>query len=146
MALQGVNYAKTVAVPQEFIEPGDHVGKVRCLYDEHTFAADVNGVGETILMGGKLPPNARILDAIVKCPSLGTTGIFKLGYSGDDDYFIPVAQLDAGGQAVLGKATAASAGLGNKLDEEVQPLITFTEATDNAQDVKLQMWILFSLD
>lgn len=153
-SLEGVNYAKTQENPIEMIDGAEFGGKPRVHYDEHTFAADVNAIGDVIRMGGKLPKNARIIRATVKCPSLGTTGILKFGYeaasdgseSADDDGFIVVANLDAGGQDVLGKESAASAAIGKKMSGEVQPILTFTEASDDAADVKIQSWIEYILD
>jgi hypothetical protein len=152
--LSGVNYALLNSEPTSKAGVGELTGSVKVLYDEHTFAADVNGVGDIIKIGGLLPKGARIVDAQVKCPSLGTTGILSFGYAASDDSaeaadadgLIVVAQLDAGGQAVLGKATAASAAVGKVLAGAVQPQLIFTEASDNAEGVKIQAWVSYVMD
>lgn len=154
MALSGVNYAKIVAEPSQKILHGELSGKVKISYDEHTFVASVNAIGQTILIGDLIPKGARIIGATVKCPSLGVTGILSFGYAAsadgaeaaDADGLIVVAQLDAGGQAVLGKETAASVAVGKQLLGSVQPQLVFTEASDVAIGVKIQAWVFYVMD
>lgn len=152
--LEGVNYAKINSEPSQKVLKGEVKGKVSVHYDEHTFADDVNAIADIVKIGGLLPEGARILGAKVKCPSLGTTGILSFGYaasadaveSADADGFIVVAQLDAGGQEVLGVDTAASVAIGKQLAAAVQPQLVFTEASDDAAGKKVQAWIEYVVD
>lgn len=152
--LEGVNYAKINSEPSVKVPEGETNGKPKVLYDKHVFAGDVNAIGDIIKFGGLLPKGARVLEATVKCPSLGTTGILSLGWAAgadaveaaDADGLIVVAQLDAGGQAVLGKTTAASAGAGKQFAEAVQVQAIFTEASDDAAGKTIECWIEYVMD
>ena len=148
--LNGVNFAKVQAEPSQKIPVAEITGSVRSMYDSHTFAADVNAIGDVIKLCQPLQKGARILRATVKSPSLGTTGIMTLGNaangvdSADPDSL--VAGIDAGGQAVLGKETAASALLGKKLEADTQFELVFTEASDAAEGKTVEVWIEYVLD
>jgi hypothetical protein len=152
--LEGINYAKVSAEPSQKVLKGEVSGRVKVLYDEHTFAGNVNAIADIVKIGSLLPKGARVLGAKVKCPSLGTTGILSFGYAvsadaveaADADGFIVVAQIDAGGQAVLGVDTAASAAVGKQFAADVQPQLVFTEASDAAAGKKIQCWIEYVLD
>lgn len=150
MSLEGVNYNLVNQVPAKKVPPGEYAGRVRCLYDEHTFAADVNAIGAKVFLGGKLPKGARVLEAVVLCPSLGATGIFDVGYqangvdAADPNAFILAA--DAGGQAVKGMSSAGSAGLGKKFGADTQVELTFTEASASAEGEIVKVWLYYILD
>lgn len=147
----GDNYNSLyVEVPSQMADVGEVAGKVRVLYDEHACEANVIATSDTILMGSKLPKGARVLNAKLAAPSLGTTGIMKLGFlangvdAADDDAFI--ASADAGGQAVLASMPAGSAGLGKKFEAETELSIAFSEATDSALGDVIKIWIEYVLD
>ncbi len=147
----GSNYNKAYVLdPKQMIPAGEHNGKVRCLYDEIAFAGNVLAIADIVKLG-KIPKGARILDAICKLDSLGTTGIVSLGWAAssdgleiaDPDGLILAANLDAGGQAVLGQATVGSVGLGKKFAAEVEMQAVFTEASDAALGDYLKVWIYY---
>lgn len=146
----GVNAALINAGEGEKGGKGEANGRVRCLYDQHTFAAAVNAINDTVKMGAPLPAGARVLFGKVKSDSLGTTGIFKFGYAAsadgsivaDDDAF--GASFDAGGAAVETDITGA--GLGLKLSQAVQPVLTLTEATDGAAGDTVKIWLFYVVD
>lgn len=143
-AFNGTNYASSIAIPLEQLPVGEVSGKVRMCYDKFVCAQDIYAIGDTINMGQSLPIGARIVDAVVSCPSLGTTGIFNLGIEGGDvDYF--VALVDAGGQADK-QRMASEAGLLIKGTAAIQPCIKFTEATDAADEVEIEMAIFYVLE
>lgn len=132
------------------IGKGETNGRVRCLYDEHVFAADVNAISDVILMGAKLPAGCRVVGGKVKSDSMGTTGIFKFGYQASDDGSVVAdddafgTSYDAGGAAV--ETAVSGAGLGKKLDKAVQPVLTLTEATDSASGDTIKVWLFFVVD
>lgn len=152
--LDGVNYAKINSEPSLKVPHGELVGGVKILYDKHVFVASVNAISDVIKIGGLLPKGARVTDVTVKCPSLGTTGILTFGYAAsadaveaaDADGFLVAASIDAGGQAVLGKPTAASAAIGKQFAASVQPQLVFTEASDVAIGKTVEAWIEYVLD
>jgi hypothetical protein len=115
---------------------GEVNGHVKTIFDTIVFASAVVAVNDTFKIGAPLPKGARVLDVKVKCPSLGTTGIFDIGYlangvdAADPDAF--AVGLDAGGQAVLGGPTLAAAGIHKKFTAETQVSGIFTEATTTA--------------
>jgi hypothetical protein len=152
--LEGVNYGKVNSEPSLKVPKGELNAGVKILYDEHEFEADVNAIADVIKLGAKLPKGARVLDAVVLCPSLGTTGILSLGWAASDDAvesadadgLIVASQIDAGGQAALGKCTAASAGLGKKFEADVQIQAVLTEASDSALGETLKCWVYYVMD
>lgn len=156
--LYGSNYQKAyVNDPKQMINRGEFNGKIRAIFDSHTFVANVNAIADIVKLG-KIRKGMRFVDALVKCGSLGTTGIFSLGYAigdagasggeptADADGFIVVGQLDAGGQAVLGRATSASAAVGKQFADDCDIQAVFTEATDAAAGVVLYSWVFVIAD
>jgi hypothetical protein len=148
------NYNKAwVNDPSEAIPAGQHNAHKKVVYAEYTPVANVLAINDVIKLF-KLPKGARVIEATVKAPSLGTTGIMSLGNAASDDAveaadadsLIVVAQLDAGGQAVLGKTTSASAGAGKKFAADVDIQLVFTEATDAALGDTIQCWVEFVMD
>ena len=127
--LYGSNYTLAyVNVPSEKIEPGEQVGKVKVAYDEY----DLDGLGVVIAANDliylmKIPAGARVLEAIIDSPSLGTTGIVQLGTAADPDRYIAAA--DAGGQAVREKMPLGADGAFEELTEETQLILKCTEIT-----------------
>jgi len=142
-SFNGDNYGSYVAVPQEQLPVGEVSGKVRVAIDSYTCTQNVYAIADVILMGAPLPKGARIIDAKVISPSLGTTGIVDFGYPTDVDYF--VTQADAGGQAVK-KHMASEAGLLVKLSAALQPQIRFSEASDAANGLVIQTMIQYVLE
>lgn len=133
-------------------DKGEYNGHVKMFFDEINFPAAVFAISDTVKINGRLPAGARVVDAWVKSASLGTTGIFTLGHGASDDGSIVadpdafLTAIDAGGQVVLTRPTAAAVGLGKKFDKEVDVLLTATEATDAAADDLLQVAVFYIVD
>ena len=149
--LFGANYTKKfVSVPSEKVHGKEHSGKVRMAYDKYTFVQDAVS-GATIKMM-KLPKGAKVVDCIVKCPSLGTTGIFSLGYEAngvdvaDLDGFLLATSIDVGGQAVLGRATLGSAAIFKDFAAETQVVLTQTEDTTLANGLAIEVAIFYTME
>lgn len=134
-------------------DKGEYNGHVKVFYDEIVLPAAVVAATDTIKLNGKLPKGARVLDAVVKSPSLGTTGIFSLGHAAgknmdgsaipaDPDAFIVAA--DAGGQAVLAKGDGA--GIGKRFEGDLDIMLTATEATTTAEGMLVQAWLTYIVD
>lgn len=145
--LNGKNYKKVyVDKPSQKADKGEYNGHVKTLYDEITLAGDL-GLGDEILLG-KLPVGARVLSAVVKSPSLGSTGILDLGYKAngvdveDQDGF--VAAADAGGQAVQANGTGVA--IGKKFDAETTVFAKVTEASDLGNGLTVQAWVHYIVD
>ena len=146
----GVNYNKAyVLVPAQKYGVGEFNGNTKTLFDEHTGNRAVYAIAD-IIKFGKLPKGARVLQATVKSASLGTTGIFTLGYPAngvdvaDPDGFLVVAQGDAGGQAVQASGTGAA--IGKKFTAETEVELVFTEASDVGTSKLIQCWVQYILD
>ena len=107
----------------------ENYGKLRVMKIEFNLAA-VLALGDKIF-GLKLPKNALIIDAHIKLPSLGATGIVKMGLLKDgveaSGSLIPVA--DAGGQDVLERADKDSADIGYVTGEDDYLMIECTETS-----------------
>lgn len=140
----GSNYTKAyVNVPSEKIPPGEISGDKKIAYDEYTFDGDVFAQNDIIKLGIKIPKGARVLEATVIAPSLGTTGIFSLGTSANPDALVVAA--DAGGAAVKAQSPAGAADLGVELSEDTFYELKCTEATDTADGLKIQVWVEYVL-
>lgn len=93
-----------------------------------------------IIEGPKLPRNCIILDAKVKCPNMGATGIFSFGTLNDLDGLVPLA--DAGGQKVNERDGADSDLIGTYIGDSVEQLgIECLEVTAAGTGLKLQAFI-----
>jgi len=151
--LNGANYAKSVASPKAKIENGEQFGKVHMLREQY----DLDDAGVVIalndvILGPKIPKGARVLSAEVKISaSMGTGGIFDLGYLVSDDAVEAadldafVQQADAGGQAVLQRHALGAAGIDKKFAAEVQTQLKCTEATTNITGV-ISWWITYVIN
>lgn len=138
-----VNGVQTALVAaNSFAEPGCRNSRTRVLCDEYAFPADVFAANDRILIG-TLPKGARPLNAFVHSPSLGTTGIFKLGTTADDDGYVTSA--DAGGQAVHAQGNGVLLD-GRRLAAAVDVYLKCSEVTDSAEGDVISAGILYSLD
>jgi hypothetical protein len=137
-----LNYAKAyVNVPSEKIAPGEVGGELQVAYDEYTFTANA-AVNDVIRLGIKIPAGARIHEAVVIAPSLGTTGTFALGTASNTTSLIAAA--NAGGQAVKALTPAGAADLGKELSEDTFYQLTCTVATTAAAGLKIQVWVIYT--
>lgn len=140
----GSNHTKSfVTIPSQKAEVGENGGKLHFSYDSYTGVQNVYGIGDQIKMM-KLPAGARIVSITAKCPSLGTTGIFKVvqdiaGVTSD-----LLTGADAGGQAVT-EALGNVHPLGDKLSGEATLYLQFTEASDAADTVKMELAVVYAM-
>jgi len=149
----GVNYAKTIAVPAQKANPGEINGRVKWLHESYTCVANVYAIGD-IILGPKLPAGAKVIDALVRSPSLGTTGIIDLGFAASTDLDGTaitadpnglVSGADAGGQAVH-KKMSTEAGFMQDFGAEAQVQAIFTEASDAADTLVIQFAVAYVID
>lgn len=72
-----------VDVPSEKIDPVDYNGRVKMIYFDYTVtAAPSNG---DVIKLAKLPAGARVIDAVLQFPDLGTAGVLNLGNAASAD-------------------------------------------------------------
>ena len=142
------NYKKAyVNRPVEKIPTGEVSGESKFAYDEITLPQNAIALNDVIKTSLRVTKGAKILDAGILIPaSLGTTGIFSLGRAASSlnaaDPDSLVVSADAGGQAALAKATAASVDLLKDIEEdELMFDLTCTEATTAANGLKIKVWI-----
>ena len=139
--LKGANYKLAyVDVPSARIPAGDVSGELKICRDEHTFAAEAT-TADVIKMALKVPAGARVIEAGIISPSLGTTGIMALGTATDPDALIAAA--DAGGQAVKALAAAGAADLMKEVTAETFYQISFTANTQAATGLKVQAYVIY---
>lgn len=150
----GENYAKVyVTKPASKADRGELPGNVRCIKEKYTLLTGVTYGTSDEILGPKLPPGALVLDAFLKIGATGATGIFELGHlasadasiARNDDAFVLGA--DAGVGADLTRGAAANTGILARFAEEVQLLVTASEATPSmAGDVDLELVLFYSID
>jgi hypothetical protein len=146
--LYGSNYSNAyIEEPKSSYGKGEYNGHLKCLYDEHTFAADVNAINDVIKMG-KLPAGSRVVGTVVKMPATGTTGIFEFGYAAnaedvaDADGFD--ATVDAGGTVVHSFGDGVA--IGKRFNYETEVQLNLTEATDSALGDTVKTWVYYIVD
>lgn len=123
----------------------DYYGKVRAIPFEYNLSAALTD-GDQIV-GVELPVNAKIIDAYLKSPSMGATGIFSLGIKDEDGSNIDglIESADAGGQAVLERAGANSDLIGTLLTKKSNLLLEVLETTI-ATSGKIEGMVLISVE
>jgi hypothetical protein len=78
--LYGNQYSNAFVVnPSVKIPPGDQNGVVRRMYFDYTITA--TSTANDIIKLGQLPKGARVYDACLSFPDLGTTGVLELGWA-----------------------------------------------------------------
>lgn len=130
----GENYAKVFATkPAEKISKGEYAGKKRIVIERRVLDVALQ-VNDQILCPF-IPADSIVTGAKVHInKSLGATGIFSLGFlangvdAADLDAF--AVAIDAGGQAVLTKSIATSAGLYKRFTKDTQIVLVCTEVMD----------------
>jgi hypothetical protein len=131
---------------------GDIMGRMRIIRFSVTSPGNVNAISDIFKLC-VLPANSRVVDWKIISPSLGTTGIFKIGNAvsvegnelADDDAF--GSGYDAGGQAVEAKpAASGNDGWMKKFTEAVDIQLVFTEATDAANGDIIQGYFAVVVD
>jgi len=132
------------------INSGEHVGRVRCLYEEIDLTAQALAAADTILVGAPLQGGARVLEAVIAGPALGGTSTFNLGWQAnlqdvlDDDGFIAGAAVGAGPTKVV--MAAGAPGLGKKFESETQVIVTNSGAVAAGGGKIVKIWLYYVLD
>lgn len=118
------------------IEQGYVRGKVYCLSDKYAFTADM-AADDVIVMGGKLPKGARIVDArlINTAMSAGTISVGWLvsadaAEAADADGIMASVDVTSAASTSAAGSHYTCAWVNNVLAGEVQP--TLTVATDTS--------------
>lgn len=149
--LNGDNYAKEIAKPQEKIENGAVFGKVHNLRESYTISAAL--ADGDLIYGPILPKGAVVLDAKLHVSAtLGTGGILDLGHLAgnegveSEDLNAFVSGVDAGGQAALGRMAAGAAGLYKKFGESVRIVADCTEASSVTTGVTISFDISYIIN
>ena len=157
----GVNYARTQAEPPVLIPGGEHNARVKCSFDSFKGAVALNDVIGMM----KLPKGARIIEAVISHASLGTAGLYKVGFDTGAYYVASngtVTALDSGSiithatkNAAICKAMTTIAGqaaqnmkivdVNGKEQHEGQVIVTCTEAPTNA-DVEVTLAVYYVID
>ena len=73
-----------VDVPSDMIRPGDVSGEVKVMFFDFTVPAVAPSANDIFKLG-KIPKGARVLEACLMFPDLGTTGVVSLGYAASAD-------------------------------------------------------------
>lgn len=73
-----------VNIPSNRIRPGDISGEVKVMFFDFTVPA-VAPIANDVFKLAKIPKGARVLEACLMFPDLGTTGLVSLGYAASAD-------------------------------------------------------------
>lgn len=148
-------------VPSEKINVNAAKGRLRVIYDEITLAAELTAA-DTIEMGAKLPKGAKIYNAFVISPQLGSgggNGELDLGWKASADgneaadadgifdgieVGSAVARVDAFSDTAAGDAITGI--IGKEFAGEVQLQFTANETTDAGIGDTIKMWVYYALD
>ena len=135
-----------VTVPSEKIAIGEQSGVIKSLYTEYVASGEL-ATTDTLYLG-KLPPGARVIGGMIKCPASGATGILDVGYqangvdSADLNAFVEGADPGAADVA----AQLAGAGVGKKFTVETTVVCTPSEITASLDTLTLQVWLNYVVD
>ena len=152
--VDSTNLDQTQLVKTPKLDKGLKNGRIKVLQDEYTFPADAFAANDEI-NSISLPKGAKIIDAEVMAPSLGTTGIFSMGLRASldadgntlaEDADSLVASADFGGAAARQRMGSAEAALDQKLGDEAQVFLTCTEVTTAAEDLVLKWKVYYVVD
>lgn len=137
-------------IPNGKIPPGEQAGRQRVMYDKYVLAGSALETDDVILMG-RIPKGARILDCVVKSGDLGGTGTMDIGYAASADAVEAVDvdaffnDLDLSGAAIscsmIGHAQTG-VGLFKKFAAECQ--LTLTPAASFTQTTGVQIEVVIA--
>lgn len=109
-------------------------GKIRQIYDEINLSA-VLAVGDKVYLG-KLPKGAKVVEAILSFPDLGTTGVVDLGYekvdsslTSDQDAFLASVDVNSAADTVKMSDQNNMVGFGLEMDGDAYIVLKATTAT-----------------
>ena len=127
-------------VDEKKVGPGKQNAIVRSIIDTFTFTAELAANDEFLM--NDIPEGAVLIDAYVKIPNVGATGIVDLGLKAHvlldgsavvEDSNSLVLAADGGGQDALKRSDLNSSVLGNQIGlGGVQPFLKVTELSTAA--------------
>lgn len=137
--LYGNQYnAAFVTKPSTKIAPGDVSGDIKFMFFDYTITAAPTAAD--VIKLGKLPMGAKVVDAVLQFPDLGTAGVLNLGNAAgaggveaaDADSFLVNVDVNAAADAVSMQsqmeASGANAGYLKEFAEEVEVQIDVATA------------------
>lgn len=142
--------------PAEKINVNAGKGRLRVIYDEITLAAELTAA-DIIKMGAKIPKGAKLYDARLISPQLGSAGGageldlgWAAGINGDEaadaDGIFDGVEVGSAAASVKLQDDGAAGALGKEFAEEVQIQLTANETTDAGIGDKIQLFLYFALD
>lgn len=153
--VKGANRTNIEATPPVQAPSKESYGRIRVLYDSYTLATGDNFGTSGLIRLMTIPQNAKLHQAFVKSPDLGTTGIFDVGWAagatGDeaadaDGIFVGSVSCDAGGQAIGNWMTGATPGFAKTFSEAVEVQMDFSEASAGSGSRVISLTLLLSVD
>jgi hypothetical protein len=151
--LYSAEYKKAhVDIPKQMLSQNEQGGKLIIARAKHTFAGEPSALDKIKMI--KLPKGAKVIEAIVHSPDLGTTGVFNLGYSapangafvGDLDAFIPTVTVTSAVSGLrMSSQVAGLAGRGLELTEEVDVEFHVATVTDAADGLAIELELHYVL-
>lgn len=138
---------------------GEANGVLRMLYDEYDFSAII-ATTDALYMGSLIPKGARILDVVVKCTDLGTTGDINVGWAASAELAAGVAveaasatgffaaldvNIAENGYGLVENSFGSNAGLLKKFAAAVQMVVVPSEIT-TATSGKIQIAVTYVID
>jgi len=147
----GVNHTKAfVNVPSDKVDVSAWHGRVRQMYDEIDLSA-VLALNDKVYFG-KLPKGAKVLEAMLAFPDLGTAGVVNLGYekldsslTSDEDAFLAAVDVNSAAATVKMSDQANMVGFGLELDGDAYVVLKATTAT-TAVSGKIKCVIQYIVD
>lgn len=132
--LKGVNATKIAASPAQLAENGQQGGAVKVIYDTYELVGDTTGGTDVLLMGGKIPAGARVIDVRLMFDDLdGSGGTLDVGWQAGDaatetadaDGFLANVDVSSAGSVSMFEDQSSVAGFQKVFAESVQPVIAF---------------------
>ncbi len=147
-----VNHTKAyVDEPASKLDVRENHGRVRRHYDSYTLLGEAS-IGDFIEFG-KLPKDAKVIDARVIGPSDGTTGQLDVGWKSNgtdaadqDGLFAGATEVDTGAGAVDSKMLATAAGYNKAFAAETTLIGEYVEATTASTGDVIQLEVFYVVD
>ncbi len=140
---KGVNKTYIDSVPPVKVPKGESYGIKRVLYDEFTITEDMSG--DTVLMGSKIPAGARVHQATLYSPDMGTVTA-DIGWlisddgveAADTDGFFDGVDIGAAADTFLMTEVLGTVpGIFKQFASPVQVQVLFNTTTGTSGTIKL---------
>ena len=156
--VNGDNATNFQATPKVMNRVNAQHGRLRVLFDSYTLLAELTAA-DKIRIGAPLPPGAKIYEAKLMAPQLGSTGgagELDLGYeavsggslTADPNAFIDGLEVGSalGNAQMSDTQSLAGNGLVISDTEEAQVIVTAIETTDAGIGDEILAWVWYSVD